>query len=70
MTEDAIRSVEKFLKTIPDLEISFTQEETALQSTLGTSQAPFVVEVKGKDYIEIEKIINESKSVLQKDNSY
>jgi len=69
VTEEAIRTVEKYLNTIPDLEISFSQEETDLQSTLGTSEAPFVVEVKGKDYGEIEKIINESKSVLQKNNS-
>ncbi len=65
VTEEAIITVEKYLKTIPDLEVSFAQEETALQSTLGTSEAPFVVEVKGKDYTDIEKIINESKAALQ-----
>jgi hydrophobic/amphiphilic exporter-1 (mainly G- bacteria), HAE1 family len=63
-TEDAIRTVEKFLKTIPDLEVSFSQEESELQTTLGTNEAPFVVEVKGKDYTEIEKIIKESKTAL------
>jgi HAE1 family hydrophobic/amphiphilic exporter-1 len=68
VTEDVIRTVEKFLKTIPDLEVSFSQEESELQTTLGTSEAPFVVEVKGKDYAEIEKIINESKTVLQKNS--
>ena len=65
VTDEAIRVVEKYLKTIPDLEVSFSQEESALQASLGTSQAPFVVEVKGKDYTDIEKIINESKAVLQ-----
>jgi hydrophobic/amphiphilic exporter-1 (mainly G- bacteria), HAE1 family len=65
VTEEAIITIEKYLKTIPDLEVSFAQEETALQSTLGTSEAPFVVEVKGKDYTDIEKIINESKAALQ-----
>ncbi|MCX6321539.1 MAG: efflux RND transporter permease subunit [Bacteroidia bacterium] len=65
LTEEAIRTVEKYLKTIPDLDVSFSQEETALQASLGTSEAPFVVEVKGKDFTEIEKIINESKEVLQ-----
>ena len=68
VTEEVIRTVEKYLKTIPDLEVSFSQEESELQSTLGTSEAPFVVEVKGKDYTEIEKIINESKTVLQKNS--
>jgi HAE1 family hydrophobic/amphiphilic exporter-1 len=64
-SEDIIRTVEKYLKTIPDLEVSFSQEESELQTTLGTNEAPFVVEVKGQDYTEIEKIINESKRVLQ-----
>ncbi len=65
VTEEAIKAVEKYLKTIPDLDVSFSQEESELQTTLGTSEAPFVVEVKGQDYPEIEKIINESKTVLQ-----
>ena len=64
-TDEAISIVEKYLKTVPDLDVTFSQEESALQSSLGTSQAPFVVEVKGKDYTDIEKIINESKAVLQ-----
>lgn len=64
-TEEAIKSVEKYLKTVPDLNVSFTQEETSLQNTLGTSEAPFVVEVKGKDYTEIEKIVNQTRDVLQ-----
>jgi hydrophobic/amphiphilic exporter-1 (mainly G- bacteria), HAE1 family len=64
-TEEAITTVDRFLKTIPEIDVSFSQEETALQSSLGTTTAPFVVEVKGKDFSEIEKIINESKSALQ-----
>jgi HAE1 family hydrophobic/amphiphilic exporter-1 len=64
ITDEAIKSVESYLKTIPDMEVSFSQEESALQTSLGTSEAPFVLEVKGKDYSEIEKIINESKAIL------
>jgi len=64
-TDEAITTVDKFLKTIPEIDASFSQDETALQSSLGTTTAPFVVEVKGKDFSEIEKIINESKSALQ-----
>ena len=64
-TEEAITMVDKFLKTIPEIDVSFSQEETALQSTLGTTEAPFVVEVKGKEFSEIEKIIIESKAALQ-----
>ena len=68
VTEEAIRAIEKYLKTVPDLEISFSREESALQTSLGTNQAPFVVEVKGQDYPTIEKIINEAKAAL-KNNS-
>jgi HAE1 family hydrophobic/amphiphilic exporter-1 len=65
VTDKAISTVEKYLKTIPELDVTFSQEESALQASLGTTQAPFVVEVKGKDYSDIEKIINQSKEVLQ-----
>lgn len=63
-TEDAISLIDSYLKTIPDIEISFTREETALQSSLGTSKAPFSLEVSGKEYDELERIINESKTIL------
>lgn len=63
-TNDAIRLVESHLQKIPDLEVSFTQEETALQSSLGTSEAPFSLEIAGKDYDELGKILNEAKTKL------
>ena len=45
-TEDAINVVDNYLKTIPEIEVSFNRGETALQSSLGTTEAPFVVESK------------------------
>lgn len=63
-TEDAITLIENYLKTIPDLEVSFRREETALQSSLGTDEAPFTLEISGKDYNELEKILGESKAIL------
>jgi HAE1 family hydrophobic/amphiphilic exporter-1 len=63
--EESISIIEKWLKTIPDLEISFTREETALQSSLGTNEAPFTLEISGEDHIEIERILNECKSILE-----
>lgn len=63
-TNDAILLVENYLKTIPGLDVSFTREETSLQSSLGTSEAPFTLEISGEDYGEIEKILNESKALL------
>ncbi len=64
-SDQYITQVEQFLKTIPDLKIAISREETSLQATLGTNTAPFVVEIKGKEYDQLEKILNESKSILQ-----
>ncbi len=60
-TEEAISLIENYLKTIPDLEVSFIREETALQSSLGTSSAPFALEISGKEYDELERILDEIK---------
>ena len=68
-TEESITLIGNYLKTIPDIEISFTREETALQSSLGTTEAPFTLEVSGKDYTELERIVNESKAILTNNNS-
>jgi hydrophobic/amphiphilic exporter-1 (mainly G- bacteria), HAE1 family len=65
VTDNAIKTIEDYLKTVPDLEISFSQEESALQTSLGTNQAPFVVEVKGQDFTEIEKLINQVKEAIK-----
>jgi hydrophobic/amphiphilic exporter-1 (mainly G- bacteria), HAE1 family len=64
-SEDYVLKVEQFLKTIPELKVSISRDETSLQSTLGTTTAPFVVEIKGKEYSELEKIMNEAKEVIQ-----
>lgn len=49
----------------PQFEVSFKQNETALQSILGTEEAPIVVEVKGDDLVEIEKITNQVKASIK-----
>jgi len=67
-TEEAIMIIGNYMKTIPDIEISFTREETALQSSLGTTEAPFSLEISGDDYNELERIVNESKSILINNN--
>ncbi|MFH0843673.1 MAG: efflux RND transporter permease subunit [Bacteroidota bacterium] len=65
-TENAITLVENYLKSIPGLEVTFTREETALQTSLGTTEAPFALEISGDDYNELEKILHESKAILEK----
>ena len=64
-TEEVISLIDTYLKNIPDIETSFTREETALQSSLGTSKAPFSLEISGKEYEELERIVTESRNILQ-----
>ena len=64
-TDEAIRLIESHLKDIPDLEVSFTQEETALQTSLGTNEAPFSLEIAGKDYDELSKLLNSARAILE-----
>ncbi|MCF8221731.1 MAG: efflux RND transporter permease subunit [Bacteroidales bacterium] len=59
VTDKIIDRLQEKLENIRDAEISFTREETALQTTLGTAKAPLVVEVHGEDLDEIEKITEE-----------
>ncbi|MBG0861090.1 MAG: efflux RND transporter permease subunit [Bacteroidales bacterium] len=63
-TENAINLVNNYFKSVPDLEVTFTREETALQSTLGTTESPFALEISGEDFGELEKILDESKQIL------
>ena len=65
-SDQSINLVQQYLKTLPaDIKVTLTREESALQTTLGTNTAPFVVEIKGKEYPEMERILTEAKSVLQ-----
>ncbi len=63
-TENAITLVENYLKNIPGLEVTFTREETALQTSLGTTESPFALEISGDDYNELEKILQQSRGIL------
>jgi HAE1 family hydrophobic/amphiphilic exporter-1 len=64
-TENAITLIQNYLKDVPDLDVSFTREETALQTSLGTTESPFALEISGEDYSELEKILKESKTILE-----
>jgi len=63
-SKNAIETMDKLLSNIPGLEASFTQEESALQSILGTEEAPVVVEVRGEEMDEIESIVNQVKEKM------
>jgi HAE1 family hydrophobic/amphiphilic exporter-1 len=64
-TEQSISLVENYLSSVPDLEVTFTREETALQTSLGTSGSPFALEISGDDYAEHERILSESRIILE-----
>ncbi len=57
-------AVEDQLGAIPDAEISIIRDETALQATLGTDEAPLVIEVKGKRLDVISDLTDQVKTSL------
>ncbi len=63
-TESVVRTVDQLTANIRGLEISFSQEESALQSILGTDEAPVIVEVRGEELDEIENIVNQVKEKM------
>ncbi|MCK5146139.1 efflux RND transporter permease subunit [bacterium] len=48
-SRELIMRLSSMFAEIPDLEVQFDQDETALASILGTEEAPILVEVKGED---------------------
>ena len=62
--QQIINKLSAVLENIPDLETQFIQEQTALQSTLGTETAPIVVEVKGEDLDIIQGLTEQVKNKL------
>lgn len=63
-TESIVKTLDQLTADIEGLEISFSQEESALQSILGTNEAPVVVEVRGEELDEIERIVNQVKEKM------
>lgn len=63
-TEKIVETIDKQLSGINGLEVTFSQEESALSSILGTDDAPVVVEVKGEELDEIESIVNQVKEKM------
>ncbi len=64
-SDKIINRIAAILDDIPDLETKFVQEQTALQTTLGTETAPIVVEVKGEDLEIIQILADQVKQQLQ-----
>jgi HAE1 family hydrophobic/amphiphilic exporter-1 len=63
-TEQAIAQLAAQLAAIPDLEVRFIPEQTALQITLGTREAPLAVEIQGDDLDLLEQLTRQAKERL------
>jgi len=63
-TESIVKTLSNMMNNVPGLELTFSQEESALQSILGTDESPVVVEVRGEELDEIENIVNQVKEKM------
>jgi len=63
-SETMIASLSSLLEGIPDAEIQIIRDETALQSTMGTDEAPLLIEVKGKELAVLDEISRNLKNML------
>ena len=63
-SQDVIRQLTLLIQDIPDVEVQFVQEQTALQTTLGTESAPVLVEIKGEDLNIIQDLIEQTRLSL------
>jgi hydrophobic/amphiphilic exporter-1 (mainly G- bacteria), HAE1 family len=63
--DEVISTIDQLTAGIPNLEVKFSKEETALQSILGTDEAPVVVEIKGLEIDEIERVSLEVKDKME-----
>ncbi len=63
-SESLVKTLDKLTAGIEGLELTLSQEESALQSILGTDEAPVVVEVRGEELDEIERVVNEVKDKM------
>ncbi|MBL7971896.1 MAG: efflux RND transporter permease subunit [Prolixibacteraceae bacterium] len=61
----AIQSISQALGEMPDLELKFVQDETALGGLMGSDEAPLVVEIQGEDLEVIEELSNQVKTAIQ-----
>lgn len=63
-SESIVKTLSNLTANVEGLELTFSQEESALQSILGTDESPVVVEVRGEELDEIENIVNQVKDKM------
>lgn len=64
--DHVIETIDRLTTGIGNMEVTFSKEETALQSILGTDEAPVVVEIRGVEMDEIENLSVEVKDIMTK----
>lgn len=67
-TSSVVNSIGELFSEIPDLEIEFDRNETALQVIMGTDEAPMLVEIKGKEFDKIEELTNQVNQKMMDNN--
>lgn len=60
----AIQTVSQALGEMPDMELKFVQDQTALGGLMGTDEAPLVIEIQGEDLETIESLSAEVKTAV------
>lgn len=63
-SEVLLADLGKIFSTMPEIKFSFVQDETALQAILGTDEAPIMVEVVGKDFVQIDRLTREVETIM------
>jgi len=63
-SDEIINRLSQSIGSIPDIEAEFIQEQTELQTTLGTDAAPIVVEIKGNDLDVIRNLTEQASQKL------
>jgi HAE1 family hydrophobic/amphiphilic exporter-1 len=64
-SSNAIQNISQSLGEMPDLEMKFVQDQTALGGLMGTDEAPLVIEIQGEDLDVIEDLSNQVKAAVQ-----
>ncbi len=66
-TDDFIPVLSQLFSGIPDLELEYIQDETALNEILGSDTAPIMIEVIGEDLDELDKLTDKIYAELKKE---
>jgi HAE1 family hydrophobic/amphiphilic exporter-1 len=62
----AIQNISQALGQIPNVELKYVEDQTALGGLMGTDEAPLVIEVQGPELDVIEDLSNQIKTAVQK----